>query len=107
MRQSQAAGDFARDLFLNFVYRRRRPLVLVAPDLAVVADVGQFDADQEIAVLQQHPSGQNRFYIQLLADRLGVDLFALVSDDRLRGLTVTERTRETRLITLSLMPSLR
>ena len=56
-------------------------VVLLAPDVAVVARVGEFRADGEIVAAFDDAAGEDGAGGEFAADDAGVDGFALVSKD--------------------------
>ena len=56
-------------------------VVLLTPDVAVVARVSEFGADGEIVAALDDAAGEDGAGGELAADNAGVDGFALVAED--------------------------
>src|SRR5262245_12776321 len=79
--RSQLLGDFPRDLRLHERQVGGSASIFRAPELAIFARVDQLDANDELAGVRRHLSGQNRLNLQLAPGGLRIDVPPLVAED--------------------------
>src|SRR5262249_31678554 len=70
--QAQLVGDFPGDILLHPENIGKLPLILLAPEVMIVASIDQFGADKEIFAMLNNPTDKDRLNFQFASDRLGL-----------------------------------